>query len=90
MKTILEQETTKISETPFKPIDERTSKELEDLINPVISKLIADKLERGLCNSYRDKNCTSLDLFIDEYKDRKELVSVNAQTGETTFIKFID
>lgn len=77
-----------MSEQPFKPIFERSFKEMQELLEPVIQKVEQGLLEKGLYISYRDENCTTSDLFMHRYKDgRKEMVSVNAQTGEITLIR---
>jgi len=57
------------------------------LLAPVIEQVKAANLEKGLYNSYRDEHCTAMDLFIHEYGDRKELVRVDAATGQTTTIR---
>jgi hypothetical protein len=77
-----------MSEQPFKPIFERSFKEMQELLDPVIQKVEQELLEKGLYISYRDQNCTTPDLFMHRYKDgRKEMVSVNAQTGEITLVR---
>jgi hypothetical protein len=76
-----------MSQLTFKPVFERSLKEQGQLLDPVIEQVKEANLKHGLYNSYRDKHCTSKDLFIHEYQDRTELVRVNAATGQTTTIK---
>ena len=75
-------------EQPFKPIFERSFKEMQELLEPVIQKVEQELLDKGLYISYKDENCTSPDLFVHRYKDgRKELVSVNVNTGEINLVR---
>lgn len=76
-----------MSQLTFKPVFERTLKEQGELLAPVIEQVKAANLKKGLYNSYQDKHCTSKDLFIHEYQDRKELVRVNAVTGKISIVK---
>ena len=76
-----------MSQLTFKPIFERSLKEQGELLAPVIEQVKAANLQKGLYNSYQDKHCTSRDLFVHEYQDRKELVRVNAVTGQISIVK---
>jgi hypothetical protein len=77
-----------MSEPYFKPVFERSFKEMQELLEPVIQKVEEELLDKGLYISYRDENCTTPDLFMHRYKDgRKELVSVNVNTGEFTLVR---
>jgi len=76
-----------MSQLTFKPVFERTLKEQGELLAPVIEQVKAANLKKGSYNSYQDKHCTSKDLFIHEYQDRKELVRVNAVTGQISVVK---
>ncbi|RKR81056.1 hypothetical protein BDD43_1199 [Mucilaginibacter gracilis] len=77
-----------MSEQPFKPIFERSFKEVQELLEPIIQKVEQELLDKGLYISYRDQNCTTPDLFMHRYKDgRKEMVSVNVKTGEITLVR---
>ncbi len=78
-----------MSQLTFKPIFERTLKEQGELLVPVIEQVKSANLKKGLYNSYQDKHCTSKDLFIHEYQDRKELVRVNAITGQISIVKLL-
>lgn len=76
-----------MSEPYFKPIFERSFKEMQELLEPVIQKVEQELLDKGLYISYRDENCTTPDLFMHRYKDgRKEMVSVNVKTGKITLV----
>jgi len=66
----------------FKPVFERSLKEL-DRLAPIIEKVKAANLEKGLYNSNRDQRYTSKDLFIHEYWDRKELTGSTLQPAKT-------
>lgn len=76
-----------MSQLTFKPIFERSLKEQGELLAPVIEQVKAANLQKGSYNSYQDKHCTSKDLFVHEYQDRKELVRVNALTGQISIVK---
>jgi hypothetical protein len=76
-----------MSQLSFKPIHQRSLKELGQLLKPEIERVVRDNLDRGLYNIYRDKHCTSKDLLIHEYQDRKELVRVDAATGQTQIVR---
>jgi hypothetical protein len=76
-----------MSQLTFIPIFERSLKEQGELLAPVIEEVKAANLKKGSYNSYQDKHCTSKDLFIHEYQNRKELVRVNAVTGQISIVK---
>lgn len=76
-----------MSQLTFKPIFERSLKEQGELLAPVIEQVKATNLKKGSYNSYQDKHCTSKDLFMHEYQDRKELVRVNAVTGQISVVR---
>lgn len=76
-----------MSQLTFKPIFERSLKEQGELLEPMIKAVKEENLNLGLYNSYQDKQCISNDLIIHEYQEKKELVKVNAKTGQTQTIQ---
>ena len=75
--------------TKFKPIFERTLSEQSDLIRQETKRVQSENISRGLYNSYRDKRYKSTDILVRRYHDRREIVKVNASTGEIEIIKTI-
>ena len=73
-----------MSKLTYTPIHECSFNEIKDLAAPVIQKVHRELLDKGLYLSYTNELCTSKDLLIHEYNDRKELVSLNAKTGVYT------
>lgn len=71
----------------FKPLFKQTLLEQSDWLKPQLEQVQSENLSRGLYNSYRNELCVTKDLLVHEYPDRKELVSINAITGQTTTVK---
>ncbi len=71
----------------FKPLFERSLKELSQVLAPQVAKVQSANLSMGLYNSYRNELCVSKDLFIHEYPNHKVFVRVDASTGNTMTIK---
>lgn len=69
---------------PYKPIFECTLKEMEVRLRPVIEKVEAENLMAGFYNTYQHGN--SKDMFVHQYANHRELVRVNAATGEIVVI----
>jgi len=71
----------------FKPIFERTLSEQSELIRPQVALIERENLRQGLYNSYRDSRYSSQDTFVRQYNNHKEVVRINASTGQTKVIK---
>lgn len=69
---------------PYKPIFECTLKEMEHRLRPVIEKVEAENLKAGFYNIYHYGN--SKNMFVHQYADHRELVCVNAATGEIVVV----
>lgn len=69
---------------PYKPIFECTLKEMEDRLRPVIEKVEAENLKAGFYNIYHYSN--SKDMFVHQFTNHRELVRVNAETGEIVVV----
>ena len=73
-----------MEELAYKQIFECTLKEMEDRLRPVIEKVEAENLKAGFYNIYQHGN--SKDVFVHQYTNHRELVHVNAATGEIVVI----
>jgi hypothetical protein len=72
----------------FKPIFERSLKEQNNWLDQEIEQVEAEHLQKGLYNIYQDDiYCKDKDVFIHQYTDHRELVKVNADTGQTQTIR---
>lgn len=58
---------------------------MEDRLRPVIEKVEAENLKSGFYNTYQYGN--SKNMFVHQYANHRELVRVNAATGEIVVIK---
>jgi len=56
---------------------------MEDRLRPVIEKVEAENLKAGFYNIYQ---YGSKDMFVHQYANHRELVRVNAATGEIEVI----
>ncbi|WP_113662376.1 hypothetical protein [Pedobacter nanyangensis] len=74
----------------FIPFHEMSLEEQSLVLEEKVRDAQMTNLEKGSFISYRNELCTSPDLFINEYGDRKELVSVDAKTGKITLIKLLE
>lgn len=74
----------------FKSFHQQSLQEKSTALDPVIIEAEKANLEKGSYITYTNELCTSKDLFINEYTDRKELVSVDAKTGKIKVIKQLD
>ena len=70
-----------------RPIYQLSLAEQAQRLQPILDKVQQENLAAGSFNVYRDSNCTTKDLFVREYADRKELVQVNAAAGHTRTVK---
>jgi hypothetical protein len=68
----------------YKPIFECTLKEMEERLRPVIERVEAENLKAGFYNIYQYGN--SKDMFVHQYANHRDLVRVNAATGEITMV----
>jgi hypothetical protein len=73
----------------FKPIFERTLSEQSDLIMPQVKRVQMENISLGLYNSYRDSRYKSSDVLVRRYKDYREVIKIDATTGQTQTIKTI-
>ncbi|ETZ19547.1 hypothetical protein [Pedobacter sp. V48] len=71
----------------FVPFHERSLKEKSELLEGKIREAEKANLENGSFVTYKNSLCTTPDLFINEYSDRKELVSVDAGTGSIQVVR---
>lgn len=78
-----------MSKKIFKPIFERTLSEQSDLIMPQVKRVQIENISLGLYNSYRDSRYKSSDVLVRRYKDYREVIKVDATTGQTQTIKTI-
>lgn len=76
-----------MSDRRFIPIFERTLSEQSELIRPQVIKVQTENISRGLYNSYRDGRYKSNDIFVRRYKDRREVVRIDAVTGYTQTLR---
>lgn len=74
----------------FIPFHERTLQEKSELLDARIREVEKANLEKGSFITYKNELCTTPDLFVNEYADRKELVSVDAKTGNIEVIIKLD
>lgn len=74
----------------FIPFHEMTLEEQSLHLEEKVRSAEQANLDKGSYTSYRNELCTTPDLFINEYVDRRELVSVDAATGGITLIKILD
>ena len=76
-----------MNELNYKPIFECSLKELEDRLRPEIAKIEAQHLDAGKYNIYQyNGNGISKNVFVRQYADHRELVSVDVRTGQTRII----
>lgn len=74
----------------FIPFHQMTLEEQSLLLEEKVRGAEQANLEKGSFITYRNELCTTADLFINEYADRREMVSVDAVTGSITLIKILD
>jgi len=74
----------------FIPFHERTLQEKSELLDARIREVETANLKKGSFITYKNELCTTPDLFVNEYADRKELVSVDAKTGNIKVIIKLD
>jgi len=74
----------------FVPFHKRTLQEKSEVLDARIREVEKANLEKGSFITYQNELCTSPDLFINEYSDRRELVSVDAKTGIIKVIAKLD
>jgi len=74
----------------FIPFHEMTLEEQSNRLEEKVRAVEQVNLEKGSYVTYQNELCTTADLFINEYADRKEMVSVDAVTGSITLIKILD
>ncbi|WP_345953015.1 hypothetical protein [Mucilaginibacter sp. PAMB04168] len=73
----------------FVPIFERSLAEQQELVLPQIARIQQENLNRGLYNSYRDKEFDSKDIVVRIYANRREVVQIDAASGQTKTVKVI-
>lgn len=69
----------------FKPIFERTLAEQAELIQTQIIRVQEENLACGLYNSFLDSRLPK-DTFIRQYRSHKEIVRIDAATGQAEII----
>jgi hypothetical protein len=74
----------------FVPFHELSVEEKSMLLEDKLREVELENLRKGSFRAYKNELCTSQDLYINEYADRKELVSVDAKTGKISLIKKLD
>lgn len=74
----------------FVPFHELSVEEKSMLLDDKLREVELENLRKGSFRAYKNELCTSQDLYINEYADRKELVSVDAKTGKISLIKKLD
>jgi hypothetical protein len=74
----------------FIPFHERPLKEQSQVLDGKIREVEIANLKKGSFITYTNELCTSADLFINEYADRKELVRVDAKTGSIELVTKLD
>lgn len=78
-----------MSDKKFKPIFERSLSEQSALLKSQIQQVQRENLKAGLYNSYRDARYKVKNILVRRYKDRREIVQIDAATGRTETIKTI-
>jgi len=69
-----------------KSVFDMDNQEFEQLVKPIGEKAKQTALDNGSWYSYQNELCTSPDMFIHEFKDRKELVKLGNEVGEYTVL----
>lgn len=78
-----------MAKVKFIPLFERSLKEQAGMVRARVVEVKRDNLRRGFYNLYRNELCTSNDLFIRHYRDRRELVKVDAASGSTITLRVL-
>ncbi|HEK21775.1 MULTISPECIES: hypothetical protein [unclassified Mucilaginibacter] len=78
-----------MSDKKFKPIFESTLSEQSALLKSQLQQVQRENLKAGLYNSYRDARYKAQNILVRRYKDRREIVQIDAATGHTQTIKTI-
>ncbi|MDQ0967666.1 hypothetical protein QFZ20_003069 [Flavobacterium sp. W4I14] len=71
----------------FIPFHERSLTEKSEFLESKLREVEKENLVRGSFRTYQNELCTAPNLFINEYADRTELVSVDARSGKISLIK---
>lgn len=74
----------------FVPFHELSLEEKSMLLEDKLREVEQSNLKNGSYRAYKNDLCISQDLYINEYADHSELVSINAKTGKITLIKKLD
>jgi len=74
----------------FLPFHERSLQEQSAALEEKVREVEKENLLKGSFISYKNELCVSADLFINEYAEHKELVSVNSQSGKISLIRKLD
>lgn len=74
----------------FVPFHELPLMEKSILLEEKLQEVEQANLKKGSYRAYKNELCTSSDLYINEYIDHKELVSIDAKTGKITLVKKLD
>ncbi|WP_316735457.1 hypothetical protein [Pedobacter aquatilis] len=71
----------------FVPFHELPLKEKSVLLEDKLQEVEQANLKKGSYRVYKNELCTSPELYINEYIDHKELVSMDAKTGKIILVK---
>jgi len=78
-----------MSKLTFIPFYERSLTEKSESLERKLREVEEANLAKGSFRTYKNELCISRDLFVNEYADRTELVSVDARSGKISLIKKI-
>lgn len=78
-----------MSKLTFIPFHERSLTEKSESLEGKLREVEEANLAKGSFRTYKNELCISTDLFVNEYADRTELVSVDAKSGKISLIKKI-
>jgi hypothetical protein len=69
------------------PIHAKSLMERSESFEEKLHEVEKQNLAKGSFKTYTNDLCSSVDLFINEYSDRIELVSVDSHTGKISLIQ---
>jgi hypothetical protein len=78
-----------MSKLTFTPFHERSLTEKSEFLERKLREVEEENMAKGSFRTYKNELCISTDLFVNEYADRTELVSVDARSGKISLIKKI-